>query len=526
MNQNKKATSISQHVIDYRDEISMIVDKELRKLDEYRSSLDCVVAGGHVNQQDVALMARVTAAVDNAKKLLQELKTFAMQDDETRAFNEMIKHAGFALRSSVAARTALIRHTPTLAGFPQTLDPGQNHHFSRSDHIIDYARNAYHQFQESRSGSPRILIDHPALKTTADSVAGIVWDHPAPHSSVLFSSAMGAIGSLIDCIVLLSRKASATNVVARRCWFEIRQYVHERYPQEFALRDECDTGAILEAIENPEICGIILEPMANYPEMPVVELGRIVHKLKKTEYPNPKIVVFDIVHTPDLDIHRRYFADAVPRNLCVALVISGVKYLQAGWDISKSGLVSLLYNQDDFTIGEQTLYEKLIDIRSVSGRAPSIEEAYLADIETAESFHSRMRRYDDNTRYFAGKLDDWMREQGLGYVSSPWLPDHPGHDAAMTSYGTGGRMLFLFFDGERVDEGRLGQLFKDLATTAAEKGISLMAAPSFGLAPPHIHIVIRPELPTSLRVSTGSTDRVTLERLLDFFCSYLREYIS
>jgi cystathionine beta-lyase/cystathionine gamma-synthase len=189
-------------------------------------------------------------------------------------------------------------------------------------------------------------------------------------------------------------------------------------------------------------------------------------------------------------------------------------------------LASLIYNQDDFTIGEQTLYEKLIDIRSVSGRAPSIEEAYLADIETVESFHSRMRRYDDNTRYFAGKLDDWMREQGLGYVSSPWLPDHPGHDVAMTGYGTGGRMLFLFFDGERVDEGRLGQLFKDLATTAAEKGISLMAAPSFGLAPPHIHIVIRPELPTSLRVSTGSTDRVTLERLLNFFCIYLREYIS
>lgn len=511
---------------EYRDEIARIVARELRKLDEFRSNLRELLKAAYISPEDAVLVERAIAAADAAQGLLQELENSAHQGDATRAFNQIIKLAGFAFRSSVAARTALVRHTPTLAGFPQVLDPGQNHQRAQGEHIIDYARNAYLQFQESRSGSPRVLIDHPALKASADSITSIVWPQSRTDGSVLFSSAIGAIGSLIDYIVLRSRESNATNLVASRCWFEIRQYAGERYPGEFAPVDECDTETVLEAIENPQICGIVLEPMANYPEMPVIDLGCILEKLRSATYARPKIVVFDVVHTPDLDILGRWFAGAVPRNLCVALVISGVKYLQAGWDISKSGLAVLRYNPSDLTFDGQTMYEKLIDIRSVSGRAPSVEEAYLADIETPGSFRSRMARYDDNTRYFAARLDAWMRSRGLGHVSSPWLPDHPGHAAAMRDYGTGGRMLFLFFDPQRIDECRLGILFKDLATAAESEGISLIAAPSFGLAPPHLHIVIRPELPTTLRVSTGSTDRSTVDRLLQFFCRYLEQYAS
>jgi len=515
-----------QQVSVYRGEISGIVARELGKLDAFRSRLEHSLEAPYASREDRTLIARALAAVGAAQESLGELKRFALQDDSTRAFNETIKLAGFAFRSSVAARTALVRHTPTLAGFPQVLDPGQNHHLIQGNHIIDYARNAYHQFQESRSGSPRLLIDHPALKESADSITRIVCDRQPADGSVLFSSAIGAIGSLIDYIVLRSRAGNATNLVATRCWFEIRQYVAERYPADFAQVDECDTEAILAAIENPAVCGIVLEPMANYPEMPVIDLGRVAEKLRSTTYQQPKIVVFDVVHTPELDILGRWFADAVPPNLCVALVISGVKYLQAGWDISKSGLAVLRYNPPDLTYEGQTMYEKLIDIRSVSGRAPSVEEAYLADIETQASFRSRMARYDANTRYFAERLDTWMRNHKLGHVSSPWLPHHPGHGTAMRDYGTGGRMLFLFFDPQRIGAERLGQLFRDLATAAGEEGISLVAAPSFGLAPPHIHIVIRPELPTTLRVSTGSTDRTTLERLLQFFCRYLEAYAA
>lgn len=519
-------TSAVQQFDDYRREISMVVGKELRKLDEFRRTLQSQLEAPQPGQGDAALLEHAIAAVDEAKKRLDELIAFATQDDPAIAFNETIKMAGFAFRASVAARTALVRHTPTLAGFPHTLDPGQNHRLSPSDHIIDYARNAYFQFQASRSGSPRVLIDHPALKKVADSIARTVCEHPRGESAVLFSSAMGAIGSLLDYVVMVSRECNGSNRVARRCWFEIRQYVEERYPAEFALLDECDTTAVLEAIANPQVCGIVLEPMANYPEMPVIDLERIAEKLKKTHFAKPKIVVFDIVHTPDLDIHQRYFADSVPRNLCVALVISGVKYLQAGWDISKSGLALLRYNREDFCFDGQTIYEKLIDIRSVSGRAPSIEEAYLADIETAESFRSRLRRYDDNSRYVAMKLDAWLRKRRLGHVSSPWLPGHPGHELAMRAYGTGGRMFFLFLDPERINEDSLGTLFRNLASAAENEGISLMAAPSFGLAPPHVHIVIRPELPTTLRLSTGSTDRRSAERLLQFLCRYLEEHAS
>ena len=123
-------------------------------------------------------------------------------------------------------------------------------------------------------------------------------------------------------------------------------------------------------------------------------------------------------------------------------------------------------------------------------------------------------------------MDRCLREKDLGYVSSPWLPDHKRHEMALSTYGTGGRILFVYLDSRYIDEFALGSLFKDLAQAAEREGISLITAPSFGMASPHIHIVIRPGLPTTLRISTGSTNRRTVERLLQLTCSHLGSYLD
>jgi cystathionine beta-lyase/cystathionine gamma-synthase len=322
----------------------------------------------------------------------------------------------------------------------------------------------------------------------------------------------------------VSRVAGQQFIIGQRCWFEIGQYVRERYPSAYQTIDEHDTQAIIDAIDDPRISAIILEPLGNHPDMTVIDLSVVAAKLTDTQFERPKILVLDTVHIPELDIFARYFSGGLPRNLCIALVISGVKFLQAGWDISKSGLVTLYYNEGEMSPLGQSIYEKLIDIRSVAGRAPSIEEAYLADMETATSFRSRLRRYDRNTKFFAESLDDCLRRNELGHVTSPWVPRNERHALAMAGYGTGGRILFVNFNPRYFDEAALGEMFKLLAHRAEQKSVSLMAAPSFGLAAPHIHVVIRPGMATTLRISTGSTSVENVERLLELVCDFLLEY--
>jgi hypothetical protein len=511
---------------DYQSEIASIARKELGKLASYSHALSNMRQRLADDYIDSLLVRRALAATKDAMEQLEELVDLSLQSDESTAFNELIKYAGFAFRSSISARTLFLRHTPTLIGFPHALDPSQNHRLNKINHIVDYARNAYHQFQDSSSGSPRILNDNPVLKSTAASLTETLYAEPQRIRSVLFSSAIGAIDSLIDYIMMSTRGQNKKVSIGKRCWFEIIQYAHERYPDDFNLIDETNTSDIVDAIRNPLISGLIVEPLGNHPETTVMDIERVMYAIRSTHFPQPKIIVFDMVHIPDVDIFHKYLNDYAPHNLCLALVTSGVKYMQAGWDISKSGLIALRYDAGEFTHDGQQIDEKLIDIRSVSGRAPSIEEALLADIETSASFRSRIRRYDSNMQYFAMSLDVWLRARGLGYISSAWLPTHPRHRMSLAAYGTGGRIMFIYFNKEHVSESRLGELCKNLSENAEKHGASLMMVPSFGMAAPHIHIVIRPGLATTLRISSGSTNRETVERLLKSIYEHLEIYIS
>jgi cystathionine beta-lyase/cystathionine gamma-synthase len=515
----------SVDLAELRAEVRALVGKETAKLERYAGELRASRAGAGASGVDALLIGRTLEAVEEARGDLQRLLDFVLREDGQLVFSETMKYAGFAFRRSVAARTLLLRHTPTLTGVPHALDPAQDHRLAPPRHIIDYGRNAYLQFQESEAHAPKHLVDHPLLAACARAMAATLQGEAAPNA-LLFSSAMGAIDSLIDYMGARARSAGAMNLIGQRCWFEIRQYVDESWPEAFRTIDERDAGALDAAIEDPAVFGVMVELVANHPDMSVIDLGRVVRKIGATRFERPKLIVFDVVHTPDVPVFERWFAGAMPANLCVALVVSGVKFMQAGWDISKSGL--LLFRCDEAAFGQQdrTLLQKLVEIRSVSGRAPSIEEACLADLETPASFASRLARYDRNTCYFARALDAWLRENRLGHVCSPWLAEHPGHEVAMNVYGAGGRVLFLYFDPARIGQAALGGLFKELAASAADEGLSLMAAPSFGLAAPHVHVVIRSGMTSSLRVSTGSTSMRATEELLQFFMRQLGRFIE
>jgi cystathionine beta-lyase/cystathionine gamma-synthase len=501
---------------DYRREIGAIVAKEREHLAEQAQALSRLAGDAGLEGIEARVVEWALESVRRADDRLRELADLPWRFGQEEAFNGLITFAGAAFRESIAARTQLLRHTPTLMGAPAALDPRQHHRLNRGDHIIDYARNAYLQYQETRSGSPKVLVDNPILAECAASITRTLHGDDARIRSVLFSSALGAVNSLIDLLVMAKGGNQRRFVLGRRCWFEIGQYAAERFPSRFYEVDEHDTGSILAALEDPEVAGIVLEPLGNHPDMPVVDLDAVARRLMSARLESPKLLVLDAVHTPDLDVFSRWFGGELPDGLAVAVVVSGVKFLQAGWDISKSGLVSVRCGRGWGDGGGNGIMERLVEIRSVSGRAPSFEEALLADLETPASFRSRMARYDANTRRLARELDAWLRLHRLGSVRSPWIPTHERHQLAMACHRTGGRVLFVALDRERIGESEMGELFKHLARAAEQRGLHLVAAPTFGMAVPHIHVVIRPGLPTTLRLSPGSTGGRTLDRLIDF----------
>jgi hypothetical protein len=206
--------------------------------------------------------------------------------------------------------------------------------------------------------------------------------------------------------------------------------------------------------------------------------------------------------------------DAWPANLFLVVFVSGIKFVQCGFDCAKAGFVVLRK-----TTGVDKLETDLIEARAGSGRAPSLEELYAVNSDTRFSIQSRMRRYDDNTRRFARRLDEFCSRHGLATVSSPWIEKHPHRRRTR-----GGRVVYLRLENPDDPDGRATlELYRELADTAAEHKLPLIAASNFGFAVPHIHVVRHEDVGVSLRCSPGSVTRAMADRVFDHLCAVLHK---
>jgi hypothetical protein len=202
-------------------------------------------------------------------------------------------------------------------------------------------------------------------------------------------------------------------------------------------------------------------------------------------------------------------------------IVSGVKVLQAGWDISKSGLACFTEHAADHSPG-QSLFERAIQARGFTGRAASREETELADLETATSIRSRLARLGRNVKLTAELIAGGLRGgEGIA-VTSAWLPAHPRHALALQTYGTGGCFVYVRFSTDRIAPDILERLERRVVEQASLARLPLAAVSSFGMATPHVTLVSASGSAT-LRICPGSGDLHTVERVAALCLEVLQE---
>lgn len=433
----------------------------------------------------------------------------AQADDEV--FVNVMPLCGHAIRKSAAARTALVRHTPTLRGFPASLDPGQSLATGRRTYTVDYLRGGYVLFQEPGNDPPSRYVDHPTLNAEAATTVAKMYRSSPASASLAFTCGIAALDAVMDVMAARSLKSGQLNLLGRNCWIELRRRLEIRDPRHFELYDDNHPSAAAELLLQPDVQSVWIEGIQNHPEMRVADLQALRDAALNLPEGGNKFLVVDNVATFDSDVFAMFDEPAIQDRLSVICAVSMIKFFQNGTDSAKAGLLALRLSP---TAGRT--HVDLIEARAGSGKAPAHEELLACGCDTPTSLAGRMRRYDRNNRRLAQRLARFAAQDGRATVGSPWLPTHPDHERALSLHGHGGRFVYLrpTRNGPDVDALWL-DLYRALADGAAQRGVPLIAASTFGFALPHIHIVRHQEYGLSIRLSAGSVHADMVERFVD-----------
>jgi hypothetical protein len=465
--------SAREHVL---AELEALISKERSKLEDA------------IRRASGPLQRIVTEELMRAGDHLADLRSWAATGDH----HELSARASYAFKRAINARTALLRHTPALEGAPHSMAADQP---TGGTHLVDYARGGYVLELDGRFPEGVRFDDHPRLAALASSISSTL-GRGAPWQSLLFSSGMGAINTVMDLAV--ERAGRQRLVLGAHSWIEVKEYAEHTYPGRFELVDESSPEAMSRALADPSVAAIFVEPLVNHPRAPVVPLEVFAGSISPG-----KLIVLDLALTPELGVAS--FLPNLPKGVTVALISSGVKFFQAGWDLSKAGLLEVCGGDD----GEHEWarpYRQLITLRGRSGRVLSYEEAELADLETRQTFSARLARLDANTRSLAHALETALGARGV--VTCPWLPTHP-HHGRIGAIGTGGRFVYVRFSNDAMSAERLAGLDRSLARAATKQGVPLVVATTFGLSVPHVCLLAHPTEGLTLRLSPGSGDDVS-----------------
>lgn len=504
-------------------ETTDMIMQEKNQLKEYELRLEETLHLNNITELDKNIIMKNKQDIQLAVNELEYFEEFIKNTSNKQAFNEAIKLGNYVFRKSIAARTSMLRHTPTLRGLPVSLSPNQNHQLSPKLHTVEYGRGGYILFQQPHKEPKTLFKDHPELKEVANKMKNKFYDNPTNTEAIIFTCGLGAINTFNDYLRSLSRKNFRDNYLGENCWLELKKQVSESGDNCFVFFDETDKTKIRELLEDENVQSICLEGIQNYATLRASNLDEIMSIASKTVFKKPKFLVIDHVMTFDTKIFTKYFSKKMPKNFCLIAFTSGIKFIQGGWDISKSGFLFMKYNKEDFDL-QTDPYQRVLEIRAGSGRVPSLEEAHLSNIDTKKSLKSKMKRYDRNMKMLAEQLQTNFTKNGLGNIYSAWLPNHPDYKIARNCYSNGGRILYLKLSEKKFPEQKLLRLYRFLADQAVNEKIPLMAASNFGFSTPHIHLVRQNKVGLSLRISSGSTDSETTKRIGEFITEKIEEF--
>lgn len=274
-------------------------------------------------------------------------------------------------------------------------------------------------------------------------------------------------------------------------WMEITSDIRWTGSGVYEFTEATGAAELAHILQREETCGLIVEPILNHEDMERMAVGRLLDELKDiTRFDEPTYLLVDAVHLPEFDPFSR-IGDELPENLCLMSVVSTVKYLQAGWDLTKGGVLSVRFDAESF---EGAPVKRLLKARENNGTGISYEEAALMTIETPDSFRSRMNRYDRNVELLVEALSEAVRDTPLEL-----------------GYARGSRLIYVHT--AEAEDARLHELHESLIQRALSEGIPLMDASSYGMSSPHLHLGVAEE--SVIRISPGSTNYSTVRALAD-----------
>lgn len=444
-------------------EVTDLADTNIAGLNRYCDALSERQLGKDAEIAPSTVFDRTDELISGAKQCWRDSVAYVSDEHVTDwdAFSQVMLLTGIAIKETAAAHALLLRHTPTLRGFPSELAPAQTIESAPQTNTVDYLRGGYILFQTPDAEEKTVTVDLPILGQAADRLQHLLYPALNDAKSLSFTCGIAGLDSAMDVMATYSMNEGRLNYIGNNCWIEIRKRLKIRDQRFFKLYDDTAPDAAAELILRDDVQSVFIEGIQNHPDMRACDLRAVAAAVKQITTDKPKYVIVD--------------------NVAIVSVVSGIKFIQYGTDRAKTGLVTI---GGTGTVPRQ-VESDLVEARAESGRAPSYEDVFGCAVDTSASLKGRMSRYDRNIKIMAQDMGEFCDATPGPVLHSLWSEQHPDHDRAMDDYGHGGRFLYLRLDLEGVDENALTlELYRYIADEAARKHLPLIAASSFGFAIP------------------------------------------
>lgn len=331
-------------------------------------------------------------------------------------------------------------------------------------------------------------------------------DGPAGLRALLTSCGMAAFTTILTYLTM-EGKLQGPVVAGAGLYHESGWLLERALPGRVYVVDECDTPAVLRAVEGLRPSAVFLDSLSNTRWMPVPELGPLLDQLRGSG-------TYLILDNTGLSASCQPFARADESVQLIAFE-SLLKYAQLGLDRANAGLIIA---RGDDAVALSGYREHLgTNVADVAVHAlPRPDRHVLV---------RRLRRLQRNASLLARRLRE--RSGGSVEIVYPGLSSHPCARATSGLPFYGGCLSIVF----AVDDPDLRHeqaLVVAAVAEAARRGVALVGGSSFGFNTSRIYLTaIRADCGEPfVRVAVGTEHRLELESLADVLAAAIHEVVG
>lgn len=251
---------------------------------------------------------------------------------------------------------------------------------------------------------------------------------------------------------------------------------------------------------------VLLEPLVNTPGLRLLSMQRFLRRVAATHSDPITLVIDGTMLSGAFDPFA--FDEEAP-NVEIIYIESGAKYLQAGFDLTMSGVLCCRYE-------DRAVFDRL---RRNTGAVLYPAAAALMPRLDRSSHLARLQRMTENCRIVADRVADGVFA-GAGITVHPVFPGlaaHPDHAASADYPHLGGVMAFSFEPQGLNNRWLLNACIDHVFAAARQLQTPLSKGVSFGFSTPRISAAwaMSQTSPPFLRLSVGDQDAAETARLAE-----------